>query len=132
MRKAGAISRHICGRYSGISADLRVFLQKSRKYAIEYYSTYLEDVPSSHLCKELSIVVQEFTQSSGVRPFGIYMLKAGYDFEGPQLYRVPSKTFFSWKSCGYWKNMINAKSFLEKGTQKNRKWEMLYIPYCSR
>ena len=124
VSKAGAISRHIGASYSGISADFRVLLQKARKYAIEYYSTYREDVPSSQLCQELSTVVQEFTQSGGVRPFGISMLMAGYDFEGPHLYQIdPSGAFFSWKAAAIGKNMANAKSFLEKRYSEEQELE---------
>ena len=124
VSKAGAISRHIGASYSGISADFRVLLQKARKYAIEYYSTYREDVPSSQLCQELSTVVQEFTQSGGVRPFGISMLMAGYDFDGPHLYQIdPSGAFFSWKAAAIGKNMSNAKSFLEKRYSEEQELE---------
>ena len=42
---------------------------------------------------------QEFTQSGGVRPFGLSLLVAGYDDNGPQLFQVdPSGAYFGWKA----------------------------------
>nr|GMC76843.1 proteasome subunit alpha type-2-A [Ipomoea batatas] len=59
--------------------------------------------------------MQEFTQSGGVRPFGVSLLVAGFDDKGPQLYQVdPSGSYFSWKASAMGKNVSNAKTFLEK------------------
>ncbi|KAI0241798.1 Protein phosphatase PP2A regulatory subunit B [Massospora cicadina] len=59
--------------------------------------------------------MQEFTQKGGVRPFGVSLLMAGYDTTGPSLYQVdPSGAYFPWKATAIGKNMINAKTFLEK------------------
>jgi len=58
---------------------------------------------------------QEFTQRGGVRPFGTSLLVAGFDSNGPQLYQVdPSGSYFAWKASAIGKNMVNAKTFLEK------------------
>ena len=73
---------------------------------------------------------------SGVRPFGVSLLVAGYDDAGPQLYQArepgetlfaffglthvaccqvdPSGSYFAWKASAIGKNMVNAKTFLEK------------------
>merc|ERR1719224_43165 len=60
-------------------------------------------------------MMQEFTQSGGVRPFGVSLMIAGYDDAGPQLYQVdPSGAFFGWKASAIGKNYVNAKTFLEK------------------
>jgi 20S proteasome subunit alpha 2 len=54
-------------------------------------------------------------ESGGVRPFGVSLMLAGYDSHGPQLYQIdPSGTFFAWKASAIGKNMVNAKTFLEK------------------
>lgn len=51
----------------------------------------------------------------GVRPFGVSLLVAGYDADGPHLFQVdPSGSYFAWKASAIGKNMINAKTFLEK------------------
>lgn len=54
-------------------------------------------------------------ESGGVRPFGVSLLMAGHDENGPQLYQVdPSGSYFAWKASAIGKNMVNAKAFLEK------------------
>ena len=54
-------------------------------------------------------------ESGGVRPFGVSLLLAGYDENGPQLYQIdPSGSYFAWKASAIGKNMTNAKTFLEK------------------
>lgn len=122
--KTGTISTHLGASYSGISADFRVLLQKARKSALEYFSLYHENIPSSIICQSLSSIVQEYTQSGGVRPFGISMLMAGYDYDGPHLYQIdPSGAFFSWKAAAIGKNMSNAKSFLEKRYNEDQELE---------
>jgi len=56
-----------------------------------------------------------FTLCSGVRPFGVSLLIAGYDEDGPALYQVdPSGSYFAWKATAIGKNMVNGKTFLEK------------------
>lgn len=50
-----------------------------------------------------------------MRPFGVSLLMAGYDENGPQLYQIdPSGSYFAWKASAIGKNMVNAKAFLEK------------------
>ncbi|CAI5953709.1 unnamed protein product, partial [Closterium sp. NIES-65] len=74
-----------------------------------------EGIPVSQLVRETAAVMQEFTQSGGVRPFGVSLLMAGYDSQGPHLYQVdPSGSYFAWKASAIGKNMTNAKTFLEK------------------
>ena len=55
-------------------------------------------------------------QFRGVRPYGVSLLVAGWDnHRGPSLYQVdPSGSFWAWKASAIGKNMINAKTFLEK------------------
>ena len=91
-------------------------MDKSRKQAQGYYHLYKEGMPVSQLVRETAAVMQEFTQSGGVRPFGVSLLVAGYDTHGgPQLYQVdPSGSYFAWKASAIGKNMVNAKTFLEK------------------
>ena len=50
-----------------------------------------------------------------MRPFGVSLMLAGFDDNGPQLYQIdPSGSYFAWKASAIGKNMVNAKAFLEK------------------
>jgi len=101
--------------YAGMVPDYRVLLRRGRKMAQQYYQTYREPIPTAQLVREEAAVMQEFTQSGGVRPFGISLMIAGYDDSGPQLFQVdPSGSYFGWKASAIGKNHVNAKSFLEK------------------
>jgi 20S proteasome subunit alpha 2 len=60
--------------------------------------------------------IDRYTQSGGVRPFGVSLLVAGFDGEeGPKLYQVdPSGSYWAWKASALGKNGVNARTFLEK------------------
>ena len=97
--------------YSGMGPDFRVLTRMARKDTQVYYRTYQESIPCSQLVRETATTMQEFTQQGGVRPFGVSLLMAGYDANGPQLYQVdPSGSYFGWKASAIGKNMINAKT----------------------
>ena len=80
-----------------------------------YVRLYHEQIPVAQLVRETAAVMQEFTQSGGVRPFGVSLMMAGFDDNGAQLYQIdPSGSYFAWKASAIGKNMTNAKTFLEK------------------
>ncbi|EMS51246.1 Proteasome subunit alpha type-2 [Triticum urartu] len=115
VQKIQSLTPNIGVVYSGMGPDFRVLVRKSRKQAQQYYRLYKETIPVTQLVRETAAVMQEFTQSGGVRPFGVSLLIAGYDDNGPQLYQVdPSGSYFSWKASAMGKNVSNAKTFLEK------------------
>ncbi|KVH95782.1 Proteasome A-type subunit [Cynara cardunculus var. scolymus] len=115
VQKIQILTPNIGVVYSGMGPDSRVLVRKSRKQAEQYNRLYKEPIPVTQLVKETAAVMQEFTQSGGVRPFGVSLLVAGFDDKGPQLYQVdPSGSYFSWKASAMGKNVSNAKTFLEK------------------
>jgi len=105
-----------CGMtYAGLGPDFRVLVKNSRKQAQKYYTTYHEKQPIPMLVRDTAGVCQEYTQSGGVRPFGVSLLVAGYDDDGPHLFQVdPSGAYFGWKATAIGKNFKNARSFLER------------------
>jgi len=115
MEKIKLFSSNVGVAYSGMGPDFRVLARRGRKEAQKYFLQYKDIVPVSQLIREVASVMQEFTQSGGVRPFGVSLLLAGYDDDGPQLYQVdPSGSYWAWKASAIGKNSVNAKTFLEK------------------
>ncbi|CAO3673652.1 unnamed protein product [Umbelopsis vinacea] len=102
--------------YSGMGPDFRLLVSRARKYAQQYKQLYMENPPTRILVEQLARVMQDYTHRGGVRPFGVSLLIVGYDdVSGPSLYQVdPSGSYWAWKASAIGKNMINAKSFLEK------------------
>ncbi|KAF5334048.1 hypothetical protein D9611_014817 [Ephemerocybe angulata] len=102
--------------YSGMGPDFRVLVTKARKSAQAYWKIYGTYPPTRVLTQEIATVMQQATQSGGVRPYGVSLLVAGWDsHRGPTLYQVdPSGSFWAWKASAIGKNMVNAKTFLEK------------------
>ncbi|KAG9317561.1 nucleophile aminohydrolase [Chiua virens] len=116
IEKVAVVCPNIGIVYSGMGPDFRVLIARARKSAQAYWKIYGEYPPTKVLTQEIATIMQEATQSGGVRPFGVSLLVAGYDIHrGPCLYQVdPSGSFWAWKASAIGKNMVNAKTFLEK------------------
>lgn len=115
MQKIQLITENIGVTYSGMGPDFRLLYRRARKEAQRYWLELKDNVPVSQLVRETASVVQEFTQSGGVRPFGVSLLVAGYDDDGPQLYQVdPSGSYWAWKASAIGKKATDAKGLLEK------------------
>eukprot|EP00049_Salpingoeca_infusionum_P002681 m.58877 g.58877 ORF g.58877 m.58877 type:complete len:236 (+) comp11729_c0_seq2:560-1267(+) len=116
VTKVEKLTERIGMVYSGMGPDKRVLLAKGRKIAQQYFLTYHEQIPTRMLVQQLARIMQEYTQKGGVRPFGVSLLVIGTDAGGkPALYQVdPTGSYFAWKATAIGKNMINAKTFLEK------------------
>ncbi len=119
LQKIAQLGDNIGALYAGLGPDFRVLCKKSRKISMEYKMKFMESMYTGTLVSEISQVVQEYTQSGGVRPFGVSTLIAGYDGQGPHLYQLdPSGAYYEWKATAIGKNMKNAKNFLEKRYNK--------------
>ncbi|KAF9075933.1 20S proteasome subunit [Rhodocollybia butyracea] len=116
LEKVAIVCPNIGIVYSGMGPDFRVLLTRARKSAQAYWKRYGEYPPTRVLTQEIATVMQQATQSGGVRPYGVSLLVAGWDIHrGPTLYQVdPSGSYWAWKASAIGKNMVNAKTFLEK------------------
>ena len=115
LRKLQPLATHVGAGYAGLSGDFRVLAQKARKEAMVSDLTLEEPILGGALARELAKLFQEFTQSGGVRPFGISVLLAAADVDGPQLYQVdPSGVYLEWRAVAIGKSAAGAKLVLEK------------------
>lgn len=115
VNKVEMITDHIGMVYSGMGPDYRLLVRQARKMAQNYFLTYREPIPTTQLVQRVATVMQEYTQSGGVRPFGVSLLICGWDGDRPYLFQCdPSGAYFAWKATSMGKNSINGKTFLEK------------------
>ena len=116
IHKVEALSEYMGTTYAGIGPDFQAVLLKARKDVQVYHSRFQDRISPFMLCKQVAELFQEYTQSGGVRPFGIGMIVAGWDeVEGPQIFQVEaSGTFYCWKATSLGKGGSTAKGFLER------------------
>ena len=117
VHKVQSVSPSVGMVYSGLGPDYRVLVRQGRKEAERYKGVYGEPQSVSMSVKATAGLMQEYTQSGGVRPFGCSVLVAGFDDDGttPRLYQVdPSGVSLGWNATAIGKNYVNSKSFLEK------------------
>ena len=114
--KISNLSKYIGCTYSGLGPDYKVLLKKARKEFQQYKLKFIDDLMPVHsLSKEIANVMQEYTQSGGVRPFGVCLLMAGYDRNGHHLYQVdPSGAYYEIKAGAVGKNKARATQNLER------------------
>ncbi|KAF1812581.1 N-terminal nucleophile aminohydrolase [Eremomyces bilateralis CBS 781.70] len=78
--KVSLITPNIGMVYSGMGPDYRILVDKARKVShTGYKRIYNEYPPTRILVQDVARVMQEATQSGGVRPYGVSLLVAGWD-----------------------------------------------------
>jgi len=89
IEKVALVCPNIGIVYSGMGPDFRILLARTRKIAQSYWKIFGEYPTTKVLVQEIATVMQDATQSGGVRPFGVSLLVAGFDaVRGPSLYQV--------------------------------------------
>ncbi|KAK4135640.1 putative proteasome subunit alpha type-2 [Trichocladium antarcticum] len=80
LSKISLITPNIGMVYSGMGPDYRVLVDRARKVShTGYKRIYNEYPPTRILVQDVARVMQEATQSGGVRPYGVSLLVAGWD-----------------------------------------------------
>jgi len=116
VRKICSIDDHIALAFAGLTADARVLINKARLECQSYQLNLEDRVSTEYITKHIASVQQRYTQSGGVRPFGISTLICGCDPDGtPRLFQTdPAGTYSEWKANSTGRAAKTLREFLEK------------------
>ncbi|KDD75697.1 proteasome subunit protein [Helicosporidium sp. ATCC 50920] len=117
IRKIAQIDERLCLVFAGLTADARVLINKARIEAASHRLTLDEPAGVDYITRYIAALQQHYTQSGGVRPFGISTLVAGFEpgSNAPALYQTdPSGTYSAWKAAAVGHNSKAVREYLEK------------------
>ncbi|GAC97768.1 proteasome subunit alpha [Pseudozyma hubeiensis SY62] len=117
IRKTAMLDDHICLAFAGLTADARILIDKARTECQSHRLTVEDPVTVDYITRHVAGIQQKYTQSGGVRPFGISTLIIGFDANDakPKLYQTePSGMYSAWKANAIGRSSKTVREFLEK------------------
>ena len=114
-QKIFQVDDHIGVAAAGYIPDARVQVDNARYFSQSNKLTYDEPVDIETVAKHLADQNHQFTQYSGVRPFGVALIIAGIDRKGTNVYVIdPSGTYNSYSAIAIGTGSDEVNEFLEK------------------
>lgn len=123
-QKIFQVDDHIGVAASGYIPDARVQVDSARFFSQSNKLTYAEPVEVETVAKHLADQSHQFTQYSGVRPFGVALIMAGVDRTGSNIFITdPSGTYVSFSAYAIGGNSDEVNEFLEKNYKEDMSLE---------
>ncbi len=115
IEKIFQIDDHIGATASGILSDARVLIERAQVKAQQHQVTYDSQIDVLSIVKNMCDLKQLCTQSGGLRPFGVSVLVAGIDSDGPKLFQTdPTGIFFQYRAVAIGEGDDGVEEILHK------------------
>eukprot|EP00095_Tigriopus_kingsejongensis_P001692 maker-scaffold3299_size9292-snap-gene-0.6 protein:Tk01692 transcript:maker-scaffold3299_size9292-snap-gene-0.6-mRNA-1 annotation:"proteasome subunit alpha" len=115
QKKILTIDDHVGVSFAGLTADAKSLGRWMRTECL--HARYYHNAPLalSHLSTDLGNKMQLCIQGYNKRPYGVGMLMAGYDHEGPCIIQIcPSANFYPCRAMAIGARSQSARTYLEK------------------
>jgi len=115
VRKICALDDHVFLAFAGLTADARILINAARVECQSHKLNVEDPVTLEYITRHIASLKQRYTQSNGMRPFGISMLVVGFDADGSaHLYQTdPSGTYHEWKANAIGRSSKTVQEYLE-------------------
>jgi len=118
-QKIFEVDDHIGIAAAGYIPDARVLVDNARFFSQSNKLTYDESVEVETVARHLADQSHQFTQYSGVRPFGVALIVAGVDRRGSRIFVTdPSGTYVPYTAVAIGGNSDEVTDYLEKNYKK--------------
>ncbi|HLF54238.1 MAG TPA: archaeal proteasome endopeptidase complex subunit alpha [Candidatus Nanoarchaeia archaeon] len=115
VEKIFQIDDHIAATASGILSDARVLIERAQVKAQQHKVTYDSPIDTVSVVKDICALKQMCTQSGGLRPFGVSVILAGIDADGPKLYETdPTGIYFQFRATVIGEGETEIEEILDK------------------
>jgi 20S proteasome subunit alpha 4 len=116
FRKVVALDDHVMCAFAGLHADSRVLVQKAQIECQSHRLTYEDPITTERIARFIATMQLKYTQSGGVRPFGVATLVCGFDSTNqPHIYEtLPSGAYAEWKARTIGRHDQTVMEYLEK------------------
>lgn len=120
FKKVFEIDNHIYVAGSGVMSDGRRLIEQAQVTAQEHKAKFQNPIDLISLVKDIANIKQYYSQSGGLRPFGVALLIGGVENNKPKLYKTTPSGFYIEiiaNSVGNLQTQINEE--LEKSYKEN-------------
>ncbi|GIQ80930.1 proteasome A-type subunit [Kipferlia bialata] len=115
LQKVYKLDDHIFCVFAGLTADARVLVNDAR-VECQSHRLFVEDAPTvEYIARWVARRQQRYTQSGGVRPYGVSLLICGWNADGTgHVYLTePSGVYSTWHAAVIGRNRKTVMEYLE-------------------
>ncbi|XP_051912598.1 uncharacterized protein LOC127594885 [Hippocampus zosterae] len=122
FEKVFKVDDHVGMAMSGLTADGRILCKYMRSECLNYKFTYGSNHPVGRLISKVGDKSQVKTQNASKRPYGVGLLVAGMDQDGPHIFETcPSGNYYEYFCYAIGARSQAAKTYFENYLEKIKK-----------
>jgi len=115
QKKILPIDDHVGISIAGLTADARIISRWMRTECLNSRYAHDQPLPISRMISDLGNKMQVCTQRYDKRPYGVGLLVAGYDDQGPHVFQTcPSANYYDCRAMAIGARSQSARTYLEK------------------